>query len=165
MSWEKSKRFPYFPPFIWGHSSVMFVRNLAVQTRGAFHQAFCQWFSLTNFISYWNPCIWLAESKFVSENHWRNAWWNAPQLVTAITLQLCTQKQYQNSFHVWNCNAFVASSWPLWHNWGMSVSFLALMMSINFYYSIILVLNHFLLSSSLFFFYRNFNHICDQTRF
>ena len=36
--------------------------------RGAFHQAFCQWFSLTNFISYWNPCIWLAESKFVSEN-------------------------------------------------------------------------------------------------
>ena len=24
-------------------------------------------FSLTNFISYWNPCIWLAESKFVSE--------------------------------------------------------------------------------------------------
>ena len=48
-------------------------------TRGAFHQAFCQCFSLTNFISYWNPCIWLAESKFVSEKHWQNAWWNAPQ--------------------------------------------------------------------------------------
>ena len=48
-------------------------------SRGAFHQAFCQWFSLTNFISYWNPCIWLAESKFVSEKHWQNAWWNAPQ--------------------------------------------------------------------------------------
>ena len=31
---------------------------------GAFHQVFCQCFSLTNFISYWNPCIWLAESKF-----------------------------------------------------------------------------------------------------
>ena len=49
-----------------------------VMIRGAFHQAFCQWFSLTNFISYWNPCIWLAESKFVSEKHWQNAWWNAP---------------------------------------------------------------------------------------
>ena len=47
-------------------------------TRGAFHQVFCQCFSLTNFISYWNPCIWLAESKFVSEKHWQNAWWNAP---------------------------------------------------------------------------------------
>ena len=45
---------------------------------GAFHQAFCQCFSLTNFISYWNPCIWLAESKFVSEKHWQNTWWNAP---------------------------------------------------------------------------------------
>ena len=50
-----------------------------VRDQGAFHQAFCQWFSLTNFISYWNPCIWLAESKFVSEKHWQNAWWNAPQ--------------------------------------------------------------------------------------
>ena len=46
--------------------------------RGAFHQAFCQCFSLTTVISYWNPCIWLAESKFVSEKHWQNAWWNAP---------------------------------------------------------------------------------------
>ena len=63
-------------------------RNLRVRTTvwlgtvfhwGAFHQAFCQCFSLTNFISYWNPCIWLAESKFVSEKHWQNAWWNAPQ--------------------------------------------------------------------------------------
>ena len=50
--------------------------------RGAFHQAFCQCFSLTNFISYWNPCIWLAESKFVSEKHWQNAWWNAPLVLT-----------------------------------------------------------------------------------
>ena len=48
--------------------------------RGAFHQAFCQCFSLTTVISYWNPCIWLAESKFVSEKHWQNAWWNAPQI-------------------------------------------------------------------------------------
>ena len=45
---------------------------------GAFHQAFCQCFSLTTVISYWNPCIWLAESKFVSETRWQNAWWNAP---------------------------------------------------------------------------------------
>ena len=52
---------------------------------GAFHQAFCQWFSLTNFISYWNPCIWLAESKFVSEKHWPNAWWNAPQDILHTT--------------------------------------------------------------------------------
>ena len=28
--------------------------------------------------SYWNPWIWLAESELVSENHWQNAWWNAP---------------------------------------------------------------------------------------
>ena len=48
---------------------------------GAFHQAFCQCFSLTTVISYWNPCIWLAESKFVSETHWQNAWWNAPQVL------------------------------------------------------------------------------------
>ena len=54
----------------------------AVISRGAFHQAFCQWFSLTNFISYWNPCIWLAESKLVSENHWQKAWWNAPPVYT-----------------------------------------------------------------------------------
>ena len=54
-------------------------RPCSWESRGAFHQAFCQWFSLTNFISYWNPSIWLAESKFVSENHWQNAWWNAPQ--------------------------------------------------------------------------------------
>ena len=33
-----------------------------------------------HFISYWNPCIWLAESKFVSEKHWQNAWWNTPQI-------------------------------------------------------------------------------------
>ena len=49
------------------------------QTWGVFHQVFCQCFSLTNFISYWNPCIWLAESKFVSEKHWQNTWWNTPQ--------------------------------------------------------------------------------------
>ena len=47
---------------------------------GEFHQVFCQWFSLTTVISYWNPYIWLAESKFVSEKHWQNAWWNAPQI-------------------------------------------------------------------------------------
>ena len=52
--------------------------SVGFETRGAFHQAFCQCFSLTTVISYWNPCIWLAESKFVSEKHWQNAWWNAP---------------------------------------------------------------------------------------
>ena len=52
--------------------------SVGFKTRGAFHQAFCQCFSLTTVISYWNPCIWLAESKFVSEKHWQNAWWNAP---------------------------------------------------------------------------------------
>ena len=46
--------------------------------RGAFHQVSCQWFLLTTVISYWNPCIWLAESKFVSKNHWQDTWWNAP---------------------------------------------------------------------------------------
>ena len=46
--------------------------------RGAFHQAFCQCFSLTTVISYWNPCIWLAESKFVSEKHWQNALMKCP---------------------------------------------------------------------------------------
>ena len=51
---------------------------LYVEAWGAFHQAFCQCFSLTTVISYWNPCIWLAESKFVSEKHWQNTWWNAP---------------------------------------------------------------------------------------
>ena len=65
----------------WCHHARKFsVAWLTHGSWGAFHQAFCQWFSLTNFISYWNPCIWLAESKFVSENHWQNAWWNAPQL-------------------------------------------------------------------------------------
>ena len=54
--------------------------------RGAFHQVFCQCFSLTNFISYWNPCIWLAESKFVSEKHWQNAWWNAPLVYKQLVL-------------------------------------------------------------------------------
>ena len=56
---------------------------------GAFHQAFCQCFSLTTVISYWNPCIWLAESKFVSEKHWQNAWWNAPQMVELPLKSVC----------------------------------------------------------------------------
>ena len=46
---------------------------------GEFHRAFCQCFSLTTVISYWNPCIWLAESKFVSEKLWQNTKWNAPR--------------------------------------------------------------------------------------
>ena len=61
--------------------------------RGVFHQAFSQWFSLTKFISYWNPCIWLAESKLVSENHWQNAWWNAPQVnFTKISINILSEK-------------------------------------------------------------------------
>ena len=43
-----------------------------------FMKLFCQRFSLTNCISYWNLCIWLAESKSVSENHGQDASWNAP---------------------------------------------------------------------------------------
>ena len=49
--------------------------------------------ALTNFISYWNPCIWLAESKFVSEKHWQNAWWNAPLIAPWLYFPL-----YRNSF-------------------------------------------------------------------
>ena len=64
--------FPHVHPF-WTCNA-----NNLPAIRGAFHQAFCQCFSLTTVISYWNPCIWLAESKFVSEKHWQNAWWNAP---------------------------------------------------------------------------------------
>ena len=59
--------------------------SIGNQSWGAFHQAFCQCFSLTNFISYWNPCIWLAESKLVSENHWQNAWWNAPLILILVS--------------------------------------------------------------------------------
>ena len=51
-------------------------------------------FSLTNFISYWNPCIWLAESKFVSEKHWQNIWWNAPLvfqcLMSCVAVRCCS---------------------------------------------------------------------------
>ena len=70
------------------HASLKVFWHICKHSRGAFHQAFCQWFSLTNFISYWNPCIWLAESKFVSENHWQNAWWNAPQISMKFLLQV-----------------------------------------------------------------------------
>ena len=72
---------------------------------GAFHQAFCQCFSLTNFISYWNPCIWLAESKFVSEKHWQNAWWNAP-----LEWEYCTFKKIdENSYTCTNTITMVLS--------------------------------------------------------
>ena len=64
---------------IWLVICILEVWPNLISSWGVFHQAFCQCFSLTNFISYWNPCIWLAESKFVSEKHWQNAWWNAPQ--------------------------------------------------------------------------------------
>ena len=45
----------------------------AIPFWAAFHET-CQ--SLTTVISYWNPCIWLAETKFVSEKHSQNTWWN-----------------------------------------------------------------------------------------
>ena len=62
---------------------------------GAFHQVFCQCFlALTNFISYWNPCIWLAESKFVSEKYWQNAWWNAPQNWDQVQFTNCLVTHY-----------------------------------------------------------------------
>ena len=87
--------------FTWSHYQVFgtnhavdFAGCIAVhKTWGAFHQAFCQCFSLTNFISYWNPCIWLAESEFVSEKHWQNAWWIAPLASTRARtrrgIQIC----------------------------------------------------------------------------
>ena len=55
-------------------------------------------FFTDNFISYWNPCIWLAESKFVSEKHWQNTWWNAP---------LISQK-----YHLFCCHSIEQSDWP-----------------------------------------------------
>ena len=66
-------------PYLWILDNL-FGRRTKIASRGVFHQAFSQWFSLTKFISYWNPCIWLAESKLVSEKHWQKAWWNAPQV-------------------------------------------------------------------------------------
>ena len=83
-------------------------------TWGAFHQAFCQCFSLTTVISYWNPCIWLAESKFVSEKHWQNAWWNAPLIIQGshheqvekqmkkfMKILLCTMMPKLLALHNW----------------------------------------------------------------
>ena len=86
---------------------------------GVFHQAFSQWFSLTKFISYWNPCIWLAEGKLVSEKHWQKAWWNAPLFTDSLSCTFCppqwlrckgkidfsTVKTPRHYFlHVTNCN-------------------------------------------------------------
>ena len=60
---------------------------------GHFIKRFVSVFPLTTVISYWNPCIWLAESKFVSEKHWQNAWWNAPQVwvksTQGVSLKSC----------------------------------------------------------------------------
>ena len=47
-------------------------------------QAFCQWFSLTNFISYWNPCIWLAERNLSVK-----FFGNASQLVVSVRAHFC----------------------------------------------------------------------------
>ena len=78
---------------------------------GAFHQAFCQCFSprmgLTTVISYWNPCIWLAESKFVSEKHWQNAWWNAPQAIAIVLFYVWIQ--YERMNHNMNCTRVCAN--------------------------------------------------------
>ena len=83
---------------------MYFCAECGLLARGVFHQAFSQWFSLTKFISYWNPCIWLAESKLVSENHWQNAWWNAPlvlwcsgairERISRTTYKYCNIFQY-----------------------------------------------------------------------
>ena len=64
---------------------------------GAFHQAFCQCFSLTTVISYWNPCIWLAESKFFSEKYWQNAWWNAPLVINMATVGVLRKNRFCHS--------------------------------------------------------------------
>ena len=47
-------------------------------SRGAFHQAFCQCFSLTNLLSANQMQGFQKLITVVSEKHWQNAWWNAP---------------------------------------------------------------------------------------
>ena len=81
-----------------GENSMLYWSNN--DSWGAFHQAFCQCFSLTTVISYWNPCIWLAESKFVSEKHWQNAWWNAPLVTILNVLQVL---RFQEFIFKWFC--------------------------------------------------------------
>ena len=78
-TWTRHKCLTYFGLWRFDTRSMYYFYTRAYEnTWGAFHQAFCQCFSLTNIISYWNPCYWFAESKVVSEKHWQNAWWNAP---------------------------------------------------------------------------------------
>ena len=63
-------------------------------------------------ISYWNPCIWLAESKFVSEKHWQNAWWNAPliEVPNACNFSLHKDQGGGGAFH----KTFVAAKTCRW---------------------------------------------------
>ena len=58
--------------------------TMALHLGGISSSVLSVFFTDNCYISYWNPCIWLAESKFVSEKHWQNAWWNAP-LITLIS--------------------------------------------------------------------------------
>ena len=82
--------------------SVLKVLCNLLKTGGHFIKRFVSVFSLTTVISYWNPCIWLAESKFVSEKHWQNAWWNAP-LEVLVKVSNTAQEHIQFIFNLCTC--------------------------------------------------------------
>ena len=96
---------------VWLLLKFIFTAFVCHTSWGAFHQAFCQWFSLTNFISYWNPCIWLAESKLVSENHWQKAWWNAPPPPPNFPYKVFYLQSYVHVL-IYKCIDWVKKHWP-----------------------------------------------------
>ena len=76
--------------------------SYSTESWALFHET-CQ--SLTTVISYWNPCIWLAESEFVSEKHWQNTWWNAPlnlELPRPISSRVLW-RMWRSSLSSWIC--------------------------------------------------------------
>ena len=83
-------------------------------SRAAFHET-CQ--SLTTVISYWNPCIWLAESKFVSEKHWQNTWWNAPQMKHFLQKAFFCPKEIILSWNFWGRYQYY-----IWDNFECAIS-------------------------------------------
>ena len=48
--------------------------------------------SLTTVISYWNRYIWLAESRFITESHWQNTWWNTPRSRVSLRRLRCLRE-------------------------------------------------------------------------
>jgi len=65
-------------PLLRGSRSHVQATNVRPEER--FTKRFVSDFYWQTVISYWNPRIWLAESKSASENHWQDALWNAPQV-------------------------------------------------------------------------------------